>query len=95
MQHLPSVSLMLRLYFRQVHHTNIPTTASAATDPNTAPTTIPMARTMRDKLQIIFSQGSYRKESASVLLLWSGNVWSSARIRFFFFSQFCVSQLIT
>ena len=44
MQHLPSV-----------HHTNIPATASAATDPNTAPTIIPMEPTMGDKLQMIFS----------------------------------------
>ena len=42
MQHLPSVPLVLRLYFLQVHRTNIPTTASAVTDPNTASTTIPM-----------------------------------------------------
>ena len=55
MQHLPSVPLVLRLYFLQVHQTNIPTTASAATDPNTTPTTIPMVPTMRDKLQIFFS----------------------------------------
>ena len=54
MQHLPSVPLVLRLYFLQVHQTNIPTTASAATDPNTTPTTIPMVPTMRDKLQIFF-----------------------------------------
>ena len=74
MQHLPSVPLVLRLYFLQVHQTNIPATASAATDPNTAPTTIPMVITKLDKLQVIFSQRSYRRESVSVLLLWSGNV---------------------
>ena len=41
MQHLPSVPFVLRLFFLQVHQTNIPATARAATDPNTAPTTIP------------------------------------------------------
>ena len=56
MQHLPSVPLVLRLYFLQVHQTNIPATASAATDPNTAPTTIPMVITKLDKLHVIFSQ---------------------------------------
>ena len=55
MQHLPSVLFVLRLFFLQVHQTNIPATASAATDPNTAPTIIPMAITKCDKLQIIFS----------------------------------------
>ena len=54
MQHLPPVPLVLRFFFLQVHQTNIPATASVATDPNTAPTTIPMVPTMRDKLQIFF-----------------------------------------
>ena len=45
---------MLRLFFMQVHQTNIPATASAATDPNTAPKMIAMVPTMHDKLQIIF-----------------------------------------
>ena len=45
---------VLRLFFLQVHQTNIPATASAATDPNTAPTMIIMVPTMHDKLQIIF-----------------------------------------
>ena len=48
MQHLPSVPLVLHLYFLQVHQTNIPAIASAATDPNTAPTTIPMVITKLD-----------------------------------------------
>ena len=55
MQHLPSVLSVFPLFFLQVHQTNIPATASAATDPNTAPTIIPMAITKCDKLQIIFS----------------------------------------
>ena len=54
MQNLPSGPLVLPLYFLQVHQTNIPATVSAATDPNTAPTTIPMVITKRDKLQVIF-----------------------------------------
>ena len=54
MQHLPSVPFVLRLFFLQVHQTNIPATASAATDPNTAPRTIPRVRTIGDKLQLIF-----------------------------------------
>ena len=95
MQHLPSVPFLLHLFFLQVHQTNIPAMASAANDPNTAPTTIPMARTMCDKLHIIFFQRSYHKESASVLLLWSGNIWNSVRTQFIFFLQFCVSQFIT
>ena len=94
-QHLPSVLFVLRLFFLQVHQTNIPATASAATDPNTAPTTIPMVPTMHDKLQIIFSQWSYHKESAFVLLLRSGNIWNSVRTKNLFFPQFCVLQFIT
>ena len=54
MQRLPSVPFVLRLFFLQVHQTNIPATTSAATDPNTAPTTTPMVPTMCNKLQIIF-----------------------------------------
>ena len=46
MQHLPSLLFLLCLFFLQVHQTNTPATASAATDPNTAPTTIPMAPTI-------------------------------------------------
>ena len=42
---------VLRLFFQQVHQTNIPATASAATDPNTAPTIMPMVPTKRDKLE--------------------------------------------
>ena len=42
---------VLRLFFLQVHQTKIPATVIAATDPNTAPTTIPMAPTIRNKLQ--------------------------------------------
>ena len=53
-QHLPSVPFVLRLFFLQVHQTNIPATASAATDPNTAPTIIPMLPTKRDNLEINF-----------------------------------------
>ena len=56
MQHLPLVPFLLHLIFLQVHQTNIPATASATTDPNTAPRTIPMVPTMRDKLQTYFSQ---------------------------------------
>ena len=41
MLHLPSVPFVLGPFFLQVHQTNIPATASAATDPNTAPTGIP------------------------------------------------------
>ena len=41
MQHLPSVPFLLPLFFLQVQQTNIPAIASAAADPNTAPTTIP------------------------------------------------------
>ena len=55
MQHLPSVPLVWRVFFLQVHQTNIPATASAATDPNTAPTITPIVPRKRDKLQIIFS----------------------------------------
>ena len=95
MWHLPSVPFLLCLFFLQVHQTNIPATASAATYPNTASTTIPMVPTMHDKLQIIFFQWSYYKESASALLLWSGNIWNSVRTQFIFFPQFCVSQFIT
>ena len=54
MQHLPSVPLGFRLLFLQVHQTNIPATASAATDPKTAPTTINTVPTKRDKLEINF-----------------------------------------
>ena len=54
MQHLPSLPFVLCLFFLQVHQTNIPATASAASDPNTPPTTIPMVPAMHDKLQIIF-----------------------------------------
>ena len=54
MQHLPSMPFLLGLFFLQVHQTNIPATASAATDPNTAPTTIPMVPKMHDKRQKIF-----------------------------------------
>ena len=55
MQHLPSVPLVWRVFSLQVHQTNIPATASAATDPNTAPTITPIVPGKRDKLQIIFS----------------------------------------
>ena len=55
MQHLLSVPPLLCLFFLQVHQTNIPATASAATDPNTAPTRTPIVPRKRDKLQIIFS----------------------------------------
>ena len=54
MQHLPSVPFVLRLFFLQVHHTNIPATASVTTDPNTAPTIINTVPTKRDKLEINF-----------------------------------------
>ena len=63
------MAFVLCLFFLQVPHTNIPATTSAATDPNTAPTTIPMVPTMRDKRQKIFYPWSYHKESAFVLLL--------------------------
>ena len=56
MQHLLSLPFVLHLFFLQVHQTNIPATASAATDPNTAPTTIPMVPAMHDKIQITFFQ---------------------------------------
>ena len=81
MQQLPSLLFLLCLFFLQVHQNNIPATASATTDPNTAPTTVPMAPTMCDKLHIIF--------------FWSGNIWNSVRTQFIFFLQFCVSQFIT
>ena len=55
MQHLPSVPFVLRFFLLQVHHTNISATATAATDRNTAPTTIAMVPAMYDMLQIIFS----------------------------------------
>ena len=55
MQHSPSVPLVKRVFFLQVHGTNIPATASAATDPNTAPTITPIVPRKRDKLQIMFS----------------------------------------
>ena len=45
LQHLPSVPFVLRLFFLQVHKTNIPATARAAIDPNTAPIIIPMVST--------------------------------------------------
>ena len=54
MQHLPSVPFVFRLFFLQVHQTNIPATASAVTDPNTAPTIIHTVPTKRDKLEINF-----------------------------------------
>ena len=54
MQHLPSVLFMLRLFFLQVHQTNTPATANAATDPNTAPTIIHTVPTKRDELEINF-----------------------------------------
>ena len=54
MQHSPSVPLAWRVFFLQVHQTNIPATANAATDPNTAPTIIPRVPGKRDKLQITF-----------------------------------------
>ena len=54
MQHLPSVPFVLRLFFLHVHQTNIPATASAATDPNAALTIIHTVLTKRDKLEIIF-----------------------------------------
>ena len=54
--YLPSVPFLLHLFFLQVHQTNIPATASAATDPNAAPTTIPMVHKIRDKLQNYFFQ---------------------------------------
>ena len=50
MQHLPLLPFVLRLFFLQVHQTNIPATASAATDPSTAPTTIPLVPTVQNKL---------------------------------------------
>ena len=53
---LPLVPFMLRFFFLQVHQTNIPAIASAATDPNTAPKMVAMVPTMHDKLQIIFFQ---------------------------------------
>ena len=90
-----TLPFVLRLFFLQVHQTNIPATASAPTDPNTAPRTIPMVPAMHDKLQIIFFQWSYHKESASVLLLWSGNIWNSVRTQFIFFPHMCDSQFIT
>ena len=94
-QHLPSMPFVLGLFFLQVHQTNIPATASAATDPNTAPTTIPMVPKMHHKRQKIFCPWSYHKESAFVLLLWWGNIWNSVRTQFLFLPQFCVSQFIT
>ena len=54
MQHLPLLPFVLRLFFLQVHQTNIPATASAATGPNTTPTIINTAPTKRDKLEINF-----------------------------------------
>ena len=54
MQHLPSVPFVLHLFFLKVHQTNTPATAGVATDPNTAPTMIPMVPTKRDKLEINF-----------------------------------------
>ena len=54
MQHLPLEPYVLRLFFPQVHQTNIPATASAATDPNSAPTIIYTVPTKRDKLEINF-----------------------------------------
>ena len=66
MQHLPSVPLVLRLYFLQVHQTNIPATASAATDPNTAPTTILMVITKLDKLHVISLYSCYGQETFGI-----------------------------
>ena len=91
MQHLPSLPFVLRLFFLQVHQTNIPATARAATDPNTAPTTIPMIPTMRDKLQIIFSNDLIMKN----LPLYFCYGQETFGIQFIFFPQFCVSQFIT
>ena len=54
MQHLPSLPFVLRLFFLQVHQTNIPATTSAATDPNTAPTVILTVSTKREKLDMNF-----------------------------------------
>ena len=54
MQHLPSVPSAVRLFFLQVHQTNIPATASAVTDPNTVPTIIHTVPKKRDKLEINF-----------------------------------------
>ena len=59
LQRLPSLPFVLRLFFLQVHQTNVPATASAASDPNTAPTTIPMVTAMHDKLQIIFFSNDF------------------------------------
>ena len=56
MQHLPSVPFVLRLFFLHVHQTNIPATASVATDPNTAPTIIHTVPTKRDKFEITFCE---------------------------------------
>ena len=68
MQHLPSVRFMLCLFFLQVHQTNIPATASAATDPNTAPTIIHTVPEERDKLEINLCKG---KRTISSQIIWS------------------------
>lgn len=52
MQHLPLVHSLFCLLFLQPHHTSIPAAASAATDPNTAPTMIQMVTTKREKLEM-------------------------------------------
>ena len=63
MQHLPSVPFVLRLFFPRVHQTNIPAKASAATDPNTAPTIIHTVPTNRDKLEIMFVSESVSSQA--------------------------------
>ena len=78
MQHLPSVPFVLRLFFLQVHQTNIPATVSAATDPNIAPTIIPMLPTKRDKLEINFC--TWKRFS-------SQTIWSNFSCLEFHFSQ--------
>ena len=82
-QHLLSVPFVLRLFFRQIHQTNIPAKASAATDPNTAPTMIAIAPIKRDKLQMIFSSDLIIKD----LPPYSCYGIQSERTQFLFFPQ--------
>ena len=45
--------------------------------------------------RLFFFQWCYHKESASLLLLWSRNIWNSVWTQFIFFPQLCVSKFIT
>ena len=69
---------VLRLFFLQVHQPNIPVIASAATDPNTAPTIMPMVPTKRDKLEENFCK--WKRFS-------SQTIWSNFSCTEFHFSQ--------